>query len=171
MAEVLGLAASSLAVVGTADVVLKLGFHLCQFIRDTKDAPKDMRSLCGCIEDNMQLVMAAKECLYDLQNGNQPTMGSVTDSGEAFSVIASAIEVLKHEVGSLDAIVQKQNRKGPLLGRFRWALKKQAVRRSLEKLESAKSLLMNGLGLAGRSRGPLTPLVRPTNQQKGSSLP
>lgn len=91
MIEPFSVAASSFAVVGLADVVLRAGKEFCQFLDAIKDAPTELERLRSCIHDNTLLVEESKRYWEDLKDHASLTSSSTTTLSRALPQFTSAL--------------------------------------------------------------------------------
>ncbi|KAF2785996.1 hypothetical protein K505DRAFT_205690, partial [Melanomma pulvis-pyrius CBS 109.77] len=147
MPDPLSLAASSFAVIGVADVVLRVGVECCRFLSEIKDAPAEIDSLRTCIKDNLQLVDTLKKHSDDLRDPAPPMSLPATDASSALDGFNSSIRALHRELNALQALAKKHSGIDKTWARVKWILDERKINKSLEKLERSKSTLGVALSL------------------------
>ncbi|KAH8716744.1 hypothetical protein GQ44DRAFT_829784 [Phaeosphaeriaceae sp. PMI808] len=138
MAAALDLAAAVFAIIGVADVAVRSGLQVSQFLRDIADAPSEVDRLCDSIRETIQLAGISKDCLKALYN--QPT----TSHGVAESLNTS-LKGLNRELHSLSVLSSKFKETHVKWSRVRYVLDKRRIVKSLDNIERSKTLLTGTL--------------------------
>ena len=149
MTDPLSMAASSFAVIGVTDVVLRASAEFCYFLSDIRDAPKEVEDLRSCITNNTRLVKALRAYLGELKKGTYSASISTVDLNQTLSVYVAAIRAVDRELQSLTALVKKHNTANKSWGRIKWIFDQRRICKSLERFEGLKSTLTNALNLVG----------------------
>ncbi|KAF2474987.1 uncharacterized protein BDR25DRAFT_255524, partial [Lindgomyces ingoldianus] len=147
MPDPLSIAASSFAVVGVADFVLRASIECCRFLSEIKDAPDEISRLQISIKENKQLVNALKTHLNDLRDPASLISFSAVELNQAFDGFNTSVRALKRELNNLLGLEKRHNGVDKTWGRVKWLLDERKVRKSLEKLEWSKSTLSVSLSL------------------------
>ena len=152
MAEPLSLVASIVAVIGAANAAIRTSLEVLRFLTDIKDAPAEVERLRDCLRETTLLVETSKSSLEDLKRSTSLSSSSQETLGlrQALTHFTSAIKALDRELISLVAIARKYNEVSRAWGRIKWIFDEKKVARSLQRLESSKSLLNTALLLVGR---------------------
>lgn len=149
MIEPFSVAASSFAVVGVADVVLRAGKEVYQFLNAIKDAPAEVERLRQCIHDNALVVQESKRYWEELKQSASSISSSTTSLSQAFLQFISPLRSLDRELSALGSLVKRY--KGVTSwGRIKWVFDERKILKSLQKLEMSKSTLTALLVLVGR---------------------
>lgn len=138
-------AAGAFAVVGVADVLIRTGRELYNFLRDIEEAPTTAKRLCNSIDEILALAGASRTCLLQL---NTRTQGAPVT--ETTNTLNSALKALDREVKSLRATTAKCRGASKRWSNIRYALSEQRIEKALRSLEQSKSLLTSALTLADR---------------------
>lgn len=146
MSGALEVAAGAFAVVGVADVLLRTGRDLYDFLRDIEDAPNDLRRLCDVIQETLLLASASARCLQQLETRTQPTANQCV-----IDALRKARNALEREVKSVKTHTVKFKGNNRRWSNVRHVLNEQKIKKSVENLERAKTLMANALVLACRS--------------------
>ena len=151
MAEPFSLVASSFAVVGLADVVLRAGKEFCQFLSAIEGAPTEVETLRCSINDTTLLVEDVKRYGEELkQSAASLTSSAATTRSEILLQIKSALRTLERELSALVTFAKRHRRIHNPWGRLKWVLDEQKILKALQKLEASKSTLIAALVIAGR---------------------
>lgn len=144
MSVALETAAGTFAVVGVADVLVRTGCELYSFLRDIKDAPKDLARLQEVIQETVTLHQAAIRCQKKLEA--RPDIDSRAGAG-AIHALISASKGLHRTLQSLRQLVGRfQGTK--TWARVKFVLNESKVQKAVSNLEQTKVLLANALTLA-----------------------
>jgi hypothetical protein len=84
-------ATSAFAVVGLADVVLRAGKEVYQFLEAITDAPAEVEKLRCCIHDTTLLVEESKRYWEESKNSISSTPSSTTNQNQALPQFKSAL--------------------------------------------------------------------------------
>ena len=155
MTDPFSMAASSFAVVGVADVVLRASVELCRFLSEIKDAPAEVERLRDFVMENTLLVEHSKQFLEELKR--RPPSASALDvnlSG-ALYLFTSAIRALRRELNALAILARKHNGSNKSWGRIKWVLDERKINKSFLAFETSKTTLNNALALVSRFVDPL----------------
>jgi hypothetical protein len=150
MAEPFSLVASSFAVVGLADVVLRAGKECCQFLNAIKDAPTEVEQLQCSIHDNVLLVEDSKRYWEELKECASLTSSATTSLSRALPQFKSALRALDRELVALATLAKRHSVNIKSWGRIQWVLDERKILKSLQKFEISKSTLVAALVLVGR---------------------
>jgi hypothetical protein len=137
-------AAGAFAVVGVADVLVRTGRELYNFLCDIADAPDDIKRLRELIKETVLLHQTSKKCQDDLQTRS----ASSTVTG-AVRLLGSATKALDRELQSLKFLIAKF-KGGRTWSRVKYVLSEAKMNKAIGRLEHAKVLLANALTLACR---------------------
>lgn len=161
MADPLSFVASILAVVGTADTVLRAGTELSHFLTDIKDAPAEVIQLRTCLQENTLLVETSKHYLQELTDSNtlSSTSREATDLSKAITLFTSSVKSIERELSSLVTIARRLNG-NKSWGRIRWVLDGRRIGKAMHKLESVRLGLTAALVLVSRLVNPITVLTK-----------
>jgi hypothetical protein len=107
MADPFSIAASSFAVVGVADIVLRASIECCRFLSEIKGAPAEIDRLQTRIKENMGLVDTLKEHLNDLRTPASAMSLSVIDSSSALDGFNSSVRAIHREQNALRALAKR----------------------------------------------------------------
>ncbi|KAF3036337.1 hypothetical protein E8E12_006907 [Didymella heteroderae] len=143
MSGALEVAAGAFAVVGIADVLIRSGRELYNFLRDIEDAPANATKLRVMIEDSVLLADASKQYSLQLKAQHAP----ITDTSCA---LASALKAMDREVKSLKILTAKCKGNKKRWSSIRYALSEQRIDKALSNLERSKSTLATAFTLACR---------------------
>jgi hypothetical protein len=140
------IAGGSFAVLGAADVLVRSGLKIYDFLRDVAGAPKEIDCLRELLDDVMRLLKASLECHADLTSRNPSTTPS-----QAAALLDSAMKRLDRELKRINQVILKFNGKGSM----RWnnvkhVLDKTNLEKMRKNLAEAKALLASALTLASR---------------------
>lgn len=149
MIEPFSVAASSFAVVGVADVVLRAGKEVYQFLNAIKDAPAEVESLRQRVHDNALVVQESKRYWEELKQSASSTSSSTTSLSQAFLQFISVLRGLDRELSTLGSLA-KRHKGVTSWGRIKWVFDERKILKSLQKLEVSKSTLIALLVLVGR---------------------
>lgn len=150
MVDPFSVVASSFAVIGVADVVLRTSCEVCRFLSEIKDAPLEIENLRRCIHENTLLVHTSKQYMEALKDQASSESPSAADLSRAIGLFTSAIRALDRELGALVALSKRHCGARRSWGTVKWVLDQRKISNSLQKLEHSKSTLNNALVLAGR---------------------
>lgn len=141
----LEIAAGAFAVVGVADVLVRTGQDLYNFLRNIEDAPENAGRLCDSVSEAVLLAEASSKLLLRLKKRTQPVAN--TKTAEILNV---ALKALDREVKSLKALIVKCKGNSKKWSNVRYALSEQRINKALGNLEHSKSLLTSALTLVDR---------------------
>lgn len=150
MVEPFSVAASSFAVVGLADVVLRSGKEIYQFLSAIKDAPEEVDRLQCSIGDTALLVENVKCHAQELSQSDSLTTTTPTSASQMMLQIQSALRSLDRELSALVKLAKRYQTMHNKWERIKWVLDERKILKSLRKLEASKSALVAALVLAGR---------------------
>jgi hypothetical protein len=102
MMHLLSIAAGSFAVIGIVDVVLRATCESYRLISDIKDAPKELKQLQTCINENTSLLGIFKRYLEEFKNYTSSTIitTSGVDISPAIAQFTSATRCFDRELHS-----------------------------------------------------------------------
>ncbi|KAF2440247.1 hypothetical protein P171DRAFT_435078 [Karstenula rhodostoma CBS 690.94] len=150
MTDPFSVAASSFAVVGVADVVLRTCLKCHQFLSDIEDAPASIDDLKTCLRNNTSLVQTLRKHIQDLEATASPSdRAELQPAIEQFKV---AIGLLRREMATLLARASKYNRMRKTWANVRHVLAEKDIRKTTERMEHAKSTLSVALSLVEGKR-------------------
>jgi len=144
MADPLSIAASSFAVVGAVDVVLRVSVECGRFLSEIKDAPAEIDALRIYIAENRQLVETLKKRLEELKIS--PILPTA-NLASAFAMFTSSVRALQRELNALQMLAKKYSRIDKTWTKLKWVLDARKTIKSIEKLERSKSTLSVALSL------------------------
>lgn len=139
MAEPFSMVASSFAVVGLADVVLRAGDQIYQFLNAIKDAPAEIENLKSSIHENIVLVQYSKgywEELRQLLSSLNPS--TITSLSNTLPHLNSVLKALHRELSRLSTVIKRYKGPSKIWGNIRFVLDEQKIQRSLQRLEGLK---------------------------------
>jgi hypothetical protein len=150
MADPFSVVASSFAVIGLTDVVLRAGKEVHQFLNSIQDAPTEVERLRCSIHDNTLLVEESKRYWDELKKSTSSTSSSITSLSQAVPQFTSALRTLDRELSALVLLAKRHGGTTKSWARIRWVLDERKVLKILQRLEVSKSTLGVGLMLVGR---------------------
>jgi hypothetical protein len=139
-------AASALAVVSIADVLIRTGRNVYSFLHDITDAPDDLQRLHERIDENTILAEVSKECLQELSKDPQ-----LTAATKVVGSFDTTLRALNRELQSLSRLIAKYKYNKKTWSRVKYVLDERKINKVLENLERVKSNLTSILTLACRS--------------------
>lgn len=148
MADPFSLAASSFAVLGAVDVVLKASVACCHFLSEIRDAPNEIRDLHSRIEENKLLIEAFKKHLDGIKDIT--TTSATPTMTEALKLFESSTNSFKRELSTLGKLGDKYTSKRKIWSAIKYHLDDRKVSRCLRNLENAKTGLCAALSLVDR---------------------
>jgi hypothetical protein len=134
-------AAGAFAVVGVADVLVRTGREIYNFLQDISDAPEDINRLQDFIWETVLLYQTSKKCQNDLRARKAST--------DAVSSLETANKALNRELQSLRLSIGKFKGK-KTWGRVKFVLGNARLNKTMGNLERVKNLLASALTLACR---------------------
>ncbi|KAF7512839.1 hypothetical protein GJ744_011942 [Endocarpon pusillum] len=153
MAEPFSVAASSFAVVGLADVVIRAGNQVYQFLNAIKDAPAEVKKLQLSIHDNIALAENSKAYWEEArQLVALPNAAAITPLSKTLPQFKSALEALKRELSVLLILTKRYKGVPNIWGRVKFVFDDRKIQRSLQRLEALKSNLVIALVLVGKQQ-------------------
>ncbi|KAH7139279.1 hypothetical protein B0J11DRAFT_610664 [Dendryphion nanum] len=171
MADPFSIVASSFAVVGVTDVVLRLSAECYRFLSDIKDAPAEIVRLRNCIKDNDQLLVSLKRHLDELRCSAAMISPPTPASNSDLDGLPASIRALQRELGNLKSLVKKHGGGDKTWARIKWVLDDRKVNKSVEKLESTKATLSLALALVqGRKSASSQKIIETSLQQNFQSI-
>lgn len=151
MAELLSVTASSIAVVGLADLVIRAGKQVYQFLGAINDAPVEVESLGSSICDTILLVEDSKRYLEEVKQYTlSPSSASTTSLIKALPQFKSALATLEREMSALVVLIKRYKGTHRAWASVKFVFDERKIQRSLQKLETSKSSLVAALLLVGR---------------------
>jgi hypothetical protein len=150
MAEPFSAAASSFAVIGLIDVVLRAGKEVYQFLGSIQDAPTEVDSLRCSIHDNALLVEELKRYWGEIQQSVSSASSCTTDLSQAIPQFTAALRTLNRELSALVTLAKRHDGITKSWGKIKWVLDQRKVLKIVQRLEVSKSTLGLGLMLVGR---------------------
>lgn len=150
MAEPFSVVASSFAVIGLIDVVLRSGKEVYNFLGAIQDAPTEVERLRCSIHDNSLLVEESKRYWDELKGSASSTSTSTTSLSQAVPQFTAALRTLDREFTALVTLAKRHDGITKSWARIKWVLDQRKISKILERLEVSKSTLGLGLMLVGR---------------------
>lgn len=147
MPDPFSIAASSFAVVGVADVVLRASVECYRFLSEIKDAPAEIDKLRLCIKENEELVRALKDYLNESRNPASTISASAVDLNLVLDRFGSSVRALQRELNTLVVLTKKYRGTTKTWGRIKWLLDERKICKTLERVERSKSTLSVALSL------------------------
>lgn len=147
MTDPFSIVASSFAVVGAADVVLRASVECCRFLSGIKDAPAEIAQLRVSIQENKKLIESLRKHLDELRDPASSISMSANDPISALDGFDSSFRALHRELNSLQKLAKRYSGVDRTWARVKWLLDERKIGRSLEKLERSKSMLGIALSL------------------------
>jgi hypothetical protein len=135
-------AAGAFAVAGVADVLVRTGCQLYNFLHDIADAPEELTYLREAIRDTLLLYQTSIRCHDDLKR-----RAASTSSRGAIDLLNSANKTLNRELQSLRLFVTKY-KDMKTWSRLKFVFSEAKVKKVTGNLEKAKNLLASSLTLA-----------------------
>ena len=140
MSGALEIAAGALAVVGAADVVIRTGREVSNFILEVADAPKQLATLRKCLQEIEELARASKQCLDKLNARAQAPVPSWV-----IAPLDSSLKALKREILSLKLHLSKLKGTKKTWDRIKYVLDERKIDKALNSIEHSKTSLANAL--------------------------
>lgn len=150
MAEPFSVAASSFAVIGVADVVIRAGNQVYQFLTAIKDAPAEVENLQTAIHDNIVLVENSKSYLEKARQFSLPNSVTSTSLNKILPQFTSALNALNRELLLLLNLTKRYKGMSNVWGRIKFVFDEKRIQKSLQRLEMSKSSLKLALELINR---------------------
>ena len=147
MADPLSITASSFAVVGVVDVVLRASVECCRFLSEIKGAPAEIGGLQSCIKNNIELLRALKKHVDELQDPASAMCLSAAELNTTLSGFTSSLRALQRELNTLQVLARKYNSNDRVWTRVKFVLDARKISKSLERLDRSKSTLNVTLSL------------------------
>lgn len=138
-------AASAFAVVGVADVLVRAGRDLCNFLNDIEDAPNIAKRLCDVVAETLLLAAASKRCLQQYKSQVQ-----AAHIIEIESALQAALKALGREVKSLKTLTTKLKGNSKRWSNIRYVLGEQRINKALDNLQQSKLSIIVALTAACR---------------------
>ena len=148
MSDPFSLVASSFAVLGAVDVVLKASVACCHFLSQIRDAPNEIRDLRSRIEENKVLIEAFMKHFHEVQN--TATSSATSTMTEALKLFESSTNSFKRELKALERFRDKYTSKRKIWSALKYHLDDRKVTRCVRNLENAKSGLCAALSSVER---------------------
>ena len=147
------MASSALAVVGAADVVVRVGKELYRFLGEILDAPEEVRRLRNYIQEIDGLVESVK-LFWEEQKALSPRQAKLSKSLScASSQLGGVLHTLSDELSHLADIAIKHDGVTKPCGRIKWVFERK-IAQSLQTIERSKLSLVATLVLLERSLSP-----------------
>ena len=158
MAEPLSVAASSIAVLGLADVVLRAGNELHAILRAIKDAPKELEELRSTIAAINLLVEEADLYREELERSFR-VPASVNSASSSTSMppaplLSATLRSLNRQLSALVKLAKQHEGVAKPWGKLKWVLDEKRIGKYVLKLEALKTSLTSSLAIIGRYRNP-----------------
>jgi hypothetical protein len=151
MAELFSVVASSFAVVALADVVLRAGNKVYQFLNAINDAPAEVERLRCCIHDNNLLIEESKCYWEELKESvSLASSSSTTTLRQALPQFTSALRTLDRGLSTLVTLAKRYDGVTKSWGKIKRVLDERKILKTLQRLEVSKSTLGVALMLVGR---------------------
>jgi hypothetical protein len=145
MADPLSVVASSFAVVGVADIVLRTCLKCRQFLSDIEDAPTSIENLQTCLRNNTSLVQTLRNHVQDLEsNASAADLVELQPAIDQFDI---TIKQLRRETDTLFVRCLKYNKMSKKWANVRHVLAERDIRKTTEQMERAKATLSVVLSL------------------------
>ena len=149
MTDPLSVAASALAIVGAADIVLRAGKELYGFLSDIKDAPENVKRLRNYIQDISRLIKSAKD-FWEEQKRLAPPRATLSASlSSASSHFEAVLRALNDELSCLVNLAKKHDGVAKPGGKIKWVFERK-IKYSVERLDRSKLSLVAALNIVGR---------------------
>jgi hypothetical protein len=146
--------AGAFAVAGAADVLLRTGRELYNFLHNVADAPEELACLREAVRDTLLLYQTSKRCLDDLKDRT-----ASKSSRDAVFSLDSANKALDRQIQGLTRLVDKFDKGGKTRkfdkavktwSRVKYVFSEAYVKKATDSLEKAKGLLASSLTVACR---------------------
>lgn len=139
MADRLSVVANSFAAVGLADIMLRAGNQIYQFLIAIKDAPVEVENLKNSIHENIILVQYFKDYLEELkQLLSSPNPSTIMSLSKILPLFESVLKDLGDELSRLNDETKCYKRQSKILGNIRFVFDEQRIEKSLQRLEGLK---------------------------------
>lgn len=145
MADPFSLAASSFAIIGVADVVLRACLKCHQFLSDVQDAPTAIDDLKTSLRNSTSLLQALKSHVQQIEAS--ASLQHRAELAPAFEQFAIGIKSLRRETDKLLIRCLKYSKMKKTRANVRHVLAEKDIRKTNEQVEHAKSTLSVALSL------------------------
>lgn len=135
-------AASAFAVVGAADVAVRVGRKVYAFLRDVVDAPESIKRLCEEVHEITVLAAACEKAKNSLNQSPQPSGPNSNQTS-----FDSGLKAVDRALRTLQIITARCGGKTTTWTKLKFVMDEKKIRQSLKSLERAKALLTNALVL------------------------
>lgn len=150
MADPLSIAASSFAIVGLVDVVLRTCIEVRDLLSTIQSAPDDIACLKECVNDNVRLLELCKRCIEQMRtSAASRTNTAQADLSRALNELSSPIRSMDRELRALTTLAKKHHMSGKAWAKIKWILDEKRLKKSLERLSEARSQLTISLNVTG----------------------
>ncbi|CAO2653070.1 Nn.00g024810.m01.CDS01 [Neocucurbitaria sp. VM-36] len=132
------IAAGAFAIVGVADVIIRTGREVSNFISEVVDAPKQLATLREYLQEIEALAGASKQCLDKLNARAQKPFPSWV-----IAPLDSSLRALKREILGLKLHLSKLKGNKKTWDRIKYVLDERKLDRALNSIEQSKTSLAN----------------------------
>ncbi|KAI4933096.1 hypothetical protein J4E85_003499 [Alternaria conjuncta] len=147
MSGSLEVAAGIFAIIGVADVVVRMGREAHGFLRDIAGAPEEIDKLCTTVKETALLAETVKQLLDTVACRKQPNA-----TNHMVALFESALKSLQRELQNLRILSARFRSGGKTWSRVKYVLDERKISKMFNNLERSKSLLANSLHVASRQR-------------------
>ncbi|KAI4652122.1 hypothetical protein J4E93_002319 [Alternaria ventricosa] len=147
MSGSLEVAAGIFAIIGVADVVVRMGREVHGFLRDIAGAPEEIDRLCTTVKETALLAETVKQLLDTLACRKQPNA-----TNHVVALFESALKSLQRELQNLRILSARFRSGGKTWSRVKYVLDERKIIKMFNNLERSKTLLANSLHVANRQR-------------------
>ena len=145
MSGSLEVAAGIFAIIGVADVVVRMGREVHGFLRDIAGAPEEIDRLCTTVKETALLAETVKQLLDTVACRKQPNA-----TNHMVALFESALKSLQRELQNLRILSARFRSGGKTWSRVKYVLDERKISKMFNNLERSKSLLANSLHVASR---------------------
>ncbi|KAI4696007.1 uncharacterized protein J4E88_000178 [Alternaria novae-zelandiae] len=147
MSGSLEVAAGIFAIIGVADVVVRMGREVHGFLRDIAGAPEEIDRLCTTVKETALLAETVKQLLDTVACRKQPNA-----TNHMVALFESALKSLQRELQNLRILSARFRSGGKTWSRVKYVLDERKISKMFNNLERSKNLLANSLHVASRQR-------------------
>ncbi|KAJ4357341.1 uncharacterized protein N0V89_001916 [Didymosphaeria variabile] len=139
----------SLAVVGAADVVLRVGVECYHFLSDIDKAPASIENLTASLENTTALVETLKKHIqkHIRDSGSSVPSADLVELQPVVKQFNTAIITLQRDIKPLTLRTARYGKMRKTWASFRHVLEEKDIRKISERIESSKSSLSITLSL------------------------
>ncbi|KAL1612091.1 hypothetical protein SLS60_000314 [Paraconiothyrium brasiliense] len=149
MSDPLSIAASSLAVVGAADVVLRAGVECYHFLSDIQKAPASIEHLKSSLENTTALVETLRKHIqkHIRDSGSSVPSADLVELQPVFKQFNSTIVTLQRDLKPLSVRAAKYSKMSKTWASIRHVLEEKDIQKISERIAQSKSSLSITLSL------------------------